>query len=315
MPSGIILKSASPGATEEDLQNVLTKAGYEVDKPAEKEATAVVEEPKRDDFKTEEEFEAAHVEWQDAADAKADEEEEPAEKKEAKPSRKQRAIDRATKELREEVAELRKKLEGKAEPEKKVEARGEEKRPTRGEYADTAEGQQQYEDALLAWGTKKALGDQKVKDAEAANKARFEKNIVNYGAQVEEAKEKYEDWDQVVNQDIFIGRDAQLAILELENGAEVIYYLGRHPVAAAKLGEMSPVSAIMEVGRLATRLKTGTPSPGETNGREAKPKPRIPAPVKHVDTSGSGQTLTFAEIAAKPDYPGKAKDLKRALAR
>ena len=95
----------------------------------------------------------------------------------------------------------------------------------------------------------------------------------------------------------------------------MIYYLGRHPVAAAKLGEMSPVSAIMEVGRLATRLKTGTPAPGETNGGSSRPKPHIPAPVTHVNKAATTSALTFAEIAAKPAYAGKAKDLRRALAR
>jgi hypothetical protein len=314
MPSGIILRSASPGATEEDIKKVLSGAGYEVD---EKEAAPApakeIEEPKRDAFKSEEEFEAAHVEWQDGQETKEDDEEKEGVKAAAKPSRKQRAIDRATKELKAEVAELRKKLEAK-EPEKKAAPAGEEKRPARGEFPDTAEGQSQYEDALLAWGTKKALGEEKVKSAEKANKERFEQNLVSYGAQVEEAKDKYEDWDEVVNQNIFIGREAQLAILELENGAEVIYYLGRHPVAAAKLGELSPVAAIMEVGRLSTRLKTGTPSPGETNGTK-KAKAVIPAPVKHVDSAAHSTEQTFAEIAAKPNYPGKAKDLRRALGR
>ena len=75
MPSGIILKSQSPGATQADLEKVLVGAGYEVDKPTE-EPAATAEEPKRDKFKTEEEFEAAHVEWQDKQEPKEDDEDE-----------------------------------------------------------------------------------------------------------------------------------------------------------------------------------------------------------------------------------------------
>src|SRR5258707_316978 len=160
-----------------------------------------------------------------------------------------------------------------------------------------------------------ASGRSAVKEAEDANKARFEQNISNYAVQVEEAKDKYEDWDKVVNQEIFIGKEVQLAILEQENGAEVIYSLGRHPAYAAKLGEMSPLSAVMEVGRLSARLTTGASAHDEANGEEPrKPKPKVPAPVRTVSTAGSSTALTFAEIAAKPNYPGKAKDFKRAQA-
>src|SRR5258708_422731 len=73
MPTGIILKSASHEISDEvrekNLQAVVEGAGYEV---APKEAPA---EPKRDDFKSEEEFEAAHLEWQDEQEEKGDEEE------------------------------------------------------------------------------------------------------------------------------------------------------------------------------------------------------------------------------------------------
>lgn len=313
MPSGIILKSASHEVSDEvrekNLQAVVEAAGYEVAQPE-----AAVE-PQRDDFKTEEEFEAAHVEWQEKEEAEVGEEVEEKEEKPAaapKKSRRERAVDRATQKLQDEIAELKKKLEAK--PSAKEEPK-EAVKPKRADFAQDEDGEQKYEDALIAWGVEKAKKDGAVKDAETASKARFEQNIQNYAAQVEEAKDEHEDWDDVVNQDIFIGKEVQLAILEQENGAEVIYYLGRHPAYATKLGEMSPLSAVMEVGRLSSRLKTGAAAPAEANGeRTPKPKPKVPAPVRTVSTAGSSEGLTFAEIAAKPNYPGKAKDLRMAAA-
>jgi len=142
--------------------------------------------------------------------------------------------------------------------------------------------------------------------AHVAERRYYEQNLRNYGQQAQEAKEKYKDWDKVVNQEIFIGRDAQLAILELENGAEVIYYLGKHPDYAAKLGEMRPVAAIRAVERLSVSMGAGG---GEESRRS---RPRVPAPVRTVNTAGSSEGASFAEIAARPNYPGKAKDLKRA---
>ncbi len=307
MPTGIILKSASHEVSDEqrekNLQAVVENAGYEV--ASKEEETSA--EPKREGFNTEEEFEAAHVAWQD----KEDEKEEaaasatPAAKK---PSRRERAVERATAQLKEQNETLRKELEAlksKQPPPKEV------PRPKRIEY-DTNE---KFEDALLAWGVENAKKESAVKDAEAANKNRFEKNIQNYAAQVEEVKELHDDWDEVVNQDIFIGKEVQLAILEQENGAEVIYYLGRHPAYATKLGKMSPLSAVMEVGRLSARLTTGASAHDEANGEDSKkPKPKLPAPVKPVGSGTPSGNPTFAEIAARPAYPGKARDLRHAIA-
>jgi hypothetical protein len=314
MPSGIIIKSASHEVSDEvrdaNVKAVVEGAGYEVPEP---EPPA---EPARADFKTDEEFEAAHVEWQDKEEEKAAKaEEEPAAPRK---SRKTRAIERATADLRRENEELKKKLEAKGEgtAPKQDDAPKEKQRPRRAEFEQGEDGQQKYEDALLSWGAEKAITDKALKDAEAANKARFEENIRSYAAQVEEAKDKYDDWDEVVNQEIFIGKGAQLAILELpENAAEVIYYLGRHPAYATKLGEMSEHSAIMEVGRLSQKLLTGAPATGEANGEDKqKTKPKVPAPVRTVNTGGPSGSPTFAEIAAKPNYPGKARDLRRASA-
>src|SRR6267378_2785466 len=108
MPTGIILKSASHEISDEvrekNLQAVVEGAGYEV---APKEAPA---EPKRDDFKTEEEFEAAHLEWQDKQEAKEveedDEKEEKEEKAAPKKSRRERSIERATAPLLKRIQEL-----------------------------------------------------------------------------------------------------------------------------------------------------------------------------------------------------------------
>ena len=311
MPTGIILKSASHEVSDEvrekNLQAVVESAGFEVAPP---EAPA---EPKREEFKTEEEFEAAQVAWEDkeAEEAKKQEDEAPPPPRK---SRKTRAIERATAELKRENEELRKKLEaqGTAPPKEAAkEAPKETTRPKRSDFAQDEAGAQAYEDALLAWGVQKALTDKALKDAQTADQQRFEANIQNYAVQVEEAKEAHDDWDDVVNQDIFIGKEVQLAILEQENGAEVIYYLGRHPAYAAKLGEMSPLSAVMEVGRLSARLNTGAAAPAEANDEDKpKPKPKVPAPVRTVNTGGSSANPTFADIAARPNYPGKAKDLR-----
>jgi hypothetical protein len=220
-----------------------------------------------------------------------------------KVSRRERAIERATAPLREKIKQLE---SGRPPQAAQTEAVAAQPKPQRAEFAND----EAYEDALVKWGNAKFAADKAIEDAQAAQRQHLERNLQNYGAQTKEAKTRYKDWDEVVDQDIFIGRDAQLAILELENGAEVIYWLGKHPVAAEKLGKLNPVSAIMEVGRLSASLGAAF---GE--GYESRrPRPRVPAPVRTVSTAGTSGGQTFAEIAARPNYPGKAKDLKRAMA-
>lgn len=79
MPSGIILSSGSQGATQEAIEKVLTDNGYEADKPETR--TEELVEPKREDFKSDEEFEEAQEAF-DEAQEKADEEAEGGREKE-----------------------------------------------------------------------------------------------------------------------------------------------------------------------------------------------------------------------------------------
>jgi hypothetical protein len=228
---------------------------------------------------------------------------------EPRKSRRDRAVERATAPLLEKIKQL--EAERPAQRAAQAEAVAARPKPKRADFADD----DAFEDALVAWGNEKFAAEKAVKDAEAAQQRQLGENLRNYKIQVEEAKEKYPDWNEVVNQEIHIGAGVQLALLELENGADVSYYLGKHPAYAEKLGQMSQPSAIMEVGRLSERLKTGAPATSEANGgAPTKPKPKVPAPVRTVSTAGSSAALTFAEIAAKPNYPGKAKDLRRAMA-
>src|SRR5229473_7138692 len=72
-------------------------------------------------------------------------------------------------------------------------------------------------------------------DEQLTVEQRFDKNIKNYDRQVKGAKNKYDDWAETINQDVFIGQGVQLALLEQPNGAEVAYYLGKHPAFAKKI--------------------------------------------------------------------------------
>lgn len=297
MPSGIIMQSASVGATQEAIEKVLEGRGYEVEHP---EAPKVEEpvEPQRDAFDNEEEFEAAHLEWQEKQEAPKEEEPEPVP---AKKSKFQKRIEKITADLRSQLDASQKRiaeLEGKKPEEAKPE---ENPRPKRDDFKSNEE----YEDALLAWGTERALSEKAMREAQESETKRLQTNYDNYRAQVEELKEEHDDWDEVVGQDIPMHTGVQLAIMEQENGARVTYYLGTHPEYADKLFKMSPLSAVMEVGRLSAKLAAESGKPGSTVTRGAsttQPRPKVPAPIRPVSSSATSPSTSARDAAANKDF-------------
>jgi len=305
MPSGIIMQSGSVGATQEAIEAVLEKHGYEADKPAVEEAKPA-EEPKREAFASDEEFETAHETWTETQEAAAAELEEQEEEQAAKPApktrltRRQRAIDKATRQLQDEVRKLRDELKA---------ARGGVKEPPAApklvepKQEDFASGKE-YEDALFDYRYKLRRAKEQAEAAQKAQNEQLQTNFENYQAQVAEYRETVDDWDEVLaGNKTPIHESVYLAIHELENGAAVTYYLGKHPDFTQKLADMTPLSAAMEVGRLADRLKTGAPGPGAAgSGARSKPKPKLPEPVKPVSTAATSSTLTSREAAVKRDF-------------
>jgi hypothetical protein len=320
MPSGIVMQSSSVGATKEAIEKVLTENGYETEQPA-VETPADPVEPKRGDFETDEAFETAQEEFETKQQEKAEQEEEERERREAaarpKPTRKQKAIEKATRELREQNRKLEERLaalEGKK-PAAELFRDGEVVRPlrTRQSYAVEPEikvperkdfkTDAEFDEAIFDYRYQVRRAKEVQRQAQEASAAQLKENFENYQSAVADFKEEHDDWDEVVNKSIPIHESVYLAVMELENGPDVTYYLGKHPDYARRLAEMTPLSAAMEVGRLSTRLKTGAREPSAAgDGARQKPRTRLPEPVKPVSTAATSSTLTSSEAAKKRDF-------------
>ncbi len=308
MPSGIVLQSYSVGATQEALEKVLADNGHEVEKPAVAAAEELAE-PKRDDFKSDEEFEAAQEEFEtkqeEAAAAAEEKEEQEREKAEAKkerengrnkPSRKQRAIDKATRELKEKNQQLEERLAA-LEGKKPVAAAPKLEVPKREDF----KSDQEFDDAMFDYRYKQRRAKEDSENAQKAQQDRMKETFENYQTSVAAFKEEHDDWDEVVGQKIPIHESVYLTIMELENGPQVTYYLGKHPDTARRLAELSPLSAVVEVGKLADKLANGQ-KPDEKRTATKIPPKAIPEPVRPVSTSASASTITSREAAQKRDY-------------
>jgi hypothetical protein len=312
MPSGIIMQSSSVGATKEAIEKVLVEHGHEPEKPEVVEPVA----PKEEDFKTAEEFEAAQEEFEATQEAEAEKENETAEDKKErerlealpKKSRKQRAIEKATKDLKDENRKLADRLAaleaGKGVEKKEAPVAVVPKAPVRADFKTDEE----FADAQFEYRYTLRRGKEQQESAQQRIDTQLKANFQNYQSQVAAFKEEHDDWDDVVSgSKIPIHDSVYLAVQELANGAQVTYYLGQHPDYANRVAEMSPLSAVIEIGRLADRLKPAKARELNQAGGADKPKPKlapkkIPDPVRPLSSSASSSSLTSREAAKNHDF-------------
>lgn len=75
----------------------------------------------------------------------------------------------------------------------------------------------------------------------------------NFEPQLQAARVKYEDFDEVVAQPIY-SQATQEMLLQSPQGAEIAYFLGTNPQEALKLSQLSPVAVAREIVKMETRF-------------------------------------------------------------
>lgn len=161
-----------------------------------------------------------------------------------------------------------------------------------------------FEDDLVEYTDR--VTDFKLKQAEKTKQVTAEQQTIanNFATQVAEAKERYEDFEEVAfNEDIPMTAAVHHAIVRSKYGAEIAYYLGQHPDEAERISKLEPVDAIMEIGEIAKEVKSriaSQQSAADKEDKEDKPAPqaatsRAPRPVAPVRRQAS------AAVSTEPD--------------
>jgi len=161
------------------------------------------------------------------------------------------------------------------------------------------ETQEEYEDDLMDWRDEKnAIEYAKNEQQRKANEV-----LTNYNERVDEFKAAHEDWGEVVGQNIDIPQGVQLAILEMENGPDVAYFLGLHPQVCRDLNAMSQPRAIVEIARISAKLEGPAEKQENENQRGQKSGPdqvpvtsRAPAPIKPLSGHATKSTVSLDQL-------------------
>jgi hypothetical protein len=214
-------------------------------------------------------------------------------------SSRQRKIDRLVKEnteLQQRVLALEQKPLAAEEPGQKPKAPADGK-PKLEDYQTLED----YQEALTDW--KLDDRERKRQAAEAEREAReaSEKVQAAWSKQVKAASKVHEDYEDVI--DTVKAPEgpgvaaARQAMLEDDNGAEILYYLAKHPADMKRIAALSPVSAVREIGKLSASF---TPAP--ENG-----KPKVTGAPKPPPPSGRPSKVTSESL----DDPEVVKDYAR----
>ena len=111
----------------------------------------------------------------------------------------------------------------------------------------------------------------------------------DWEVKVEDARDKYDDFDEVVMSpdNTFFTDTLFAALSEEENGTDVAYHLASNPKLGRELASLSPMKAVLRIGKLSaklaekpTRKQTGAPTPVKTVNSGSAPQGLTPYTAK-----------------------------------
>jgi len=182
-----------------------------------------------------------------------------------------RAEAQKEREQREALENRLKELEQANQP-KKVENPDQEPQPS--DFTDAFE----YAKALAKYSTEKALKDRDQAEQQKQAQAEKEKVLTSWQSKLEQAKAELPDYEEMIaSSDVVVSDQVRDAILESDTGPNILYHLAENPEVAEKIGKMSLISALREIGKLEARFE----KPTETQKPVVR-KSNAPAPINPI---------------------------------
>lgn len=169
--------------------------------------------------------------------------------------------------LRQEVEALKARLATPAQPNQPA---SEPKRENFEDYDAFVAAQVEHRARAIAREELARLTQEQQRKAEAARQAKIEQD---FAKRMEKMAAEVEDFDEALQTlDVNFPDGFLDAVKESDVGEKVAYYLATHRDEAEKLGQMSPRSAIRELGKLEARLS----APATVNRTTKAPAPMTP---------------------------------------
>lgn len=163
-----------------------------------------------------------------------------------------------------------------------------------------------YTDAKSEYAAKKAVAEDRAERAKEAEAAKKVEQDAQWRARLQVAETKYPDFMKVVGSaEMWVPNAVLQYITESEYGADLTYYLAKHPEQAKEIAQLSPTKAVGRVGKLETQFeKPAKPAETATAAPKAPERGGAPPPITPISATGAGTVnldpakMSFQELRA-----------------
>ena len=138
--------------------------------------------------------------------------------------------------------------------------------------------------------------------AKATQQAELQATFDSYNKQVSEIRGRIDDFDEVVGASTAtFPQAAQFAIMEQDNGADIVYHLAQNPEICEELNKLinKPLAIAARIGKLSMQLAKEDGVASATPVTPATPKrpvSKAPAPVTPVAGSGTKAEIPLGDL-------------------
>lgn len=214
----------------------------------------------------------AVAEAEEVEEEKVTEEEKPDAEKPKSRGGFQKKIDRLVKlssTLEEKVAAAEKRA---AEAEAKINGKGDEKKesapdPNAEPMREQFQTESEFIRALTKWEVRQEIKAEREEEERAEIAAKQKEAVSAYNKKAIETQARYDDWKEVMSQDIALPSIVGDAIIHtIKNGPNVAYYLGKHPEVCEEMMNVHPLEAVAMAVKISEKLA------GEEKKEEEEPE-------------------------------------------
>jgi hypothetical protein len=143
-------------------------------------------------------------------------------------------------------------------------------KPVRGQFKSDEEYMEKY----VGW----LRQNEDHKDAVHAENDRLKAVFDAHRTRTQEARTRYDDYEEVMNDPqtvkMTLHNAVNMAVMEMDNSADIYYFLATHPEEYKKLETMTPLRGIAQMGIISDQIAARRGA----NGNGAQKKQRVPPP-------------------------------------
>lgn len=166
----------------------------------------------------------------------------------------------------------------------------------------------EYLDALFDYKVEQRELKAKAQQQQNSAKTEFEKKVQAHSEKVQEFKKTYGDFDDVMDDvdDVKLSVTVEDAILDSENGPELMYELAKNKEELKRICALPPVQAARELGRFEAKIAKASQEQQSEPFKTTKAPPPI-APVGKKATSAVKKSIFDKDIGFE-DYERLRKE-------